>query len=185
MTYSQLLSKMKSVASGLSKKGLKRGDNLVVICGNHVELPLMSMAVWRAGGTLACLSVNLPQGTESQMSRPFFHDIAALLSFDSFYFCYLWIHRQDVMELRIREMGSKFVLTDYARADRIVDVVKRLDFVREIFVIGDKHVEGCTFFSELMEDSGEGHFFYFCIFLFQFFDFFDWTTFGIRLPWKS
>ena len=61
MTYSQLLSNMKLVASGLRQRGLKTGDNLVVISGNHIELPLMSMAVWRAGGTQACLSVNLNQ----------------------------------------------------------------------------------------------------------------------------
>jgi 4-coumarate--CoA ligase len=62
MTYSQLLNNMKLVASGLRQRGLKTGDSLVVIGGNHIEMPLMSMAVWRAGGTLACLSVNLQQG---------------------------------------------------------------------------------------------------------------------------
>jgi 4-coumarate--CoA ligase len=62
----------------------------------------------------------------------------------------------DVMELRIRELGSQYVLTDYARAGRVVDVIKRLDFVREIFVIGDKPVDGCTLFSELLENSGDG-----------------------------
>jgi hypothetical protein len=40
----------------------KTGDNLVVISCNHIELPLMSMAVWRAGGSQACLGVNLPHG---------------------------------------------------------------------------------------------------------------------------
>nr|CAH0112561.1 unnamed protein product [Daphnia galeata] len=124
MTYSQLLSNMKLVVSGLRQRGLKTGDNLVVISGNHIELPLMSMAVWRAGGTQACLSVNLPQ---------------------------------DVIELRIREMGSQYVLTDYARAGRVVDVIKRLDFVREVFVIGDKPVDGCTLFSELLENSGDDY----------------------------
>jgi hypothetical protein len=48
------------------------------------------------------------------------------------------------------------VLTDYARAGRVVDVIKRLDFVREVFVIGDKPVDGCTLFSELLENSGDG-----------------------------
>ena len=62
----------------------------------------------------------------------------------------------DVIELRIREMGSQYVLTDYARAGRVVDVIKRLDFVREVFVIGDKPVDGCTLFSELLENSGDG-----------------------------
>ncbi|XP_046459255.1 4-coumarate--CoA ligase-like isoform X1 [Daphnia pulex] len=122
MKYSQLLTGMKAVASALRKRGLATGDNLVAISGNHIELPLLSMAVWRAGGTQSCLSVNLPQ---------------------------------DVMEWRIREMDSKFVVTDYARAGRIVDVVQRLDFVREIFLIGDQPVAGCTLLAELLDDPGD------------------------------
>jgi hypothetical protein len=35
-----------------------------------------------------------------------------------------------------------------------VDVVKRLDFARQVFVIGDTHVDGCTLFDELLQDSG-------------------------------
>jgi hypothetical protein len=62
------------------------------------------------------------------------------------------------MELRIREMGSKYVVTDYARAGRIVDVVQRLDFVREIFLIGDQPVAGCTLLAELLDDPGDGKF---------------------------
>jgi|LakMenEpi03Aug12_release.lakeMendotaPanAssembly.Ray.scaffolds.fasta_scaffold2652921_1 hypothetical protein len=62
------------------------------------------------------------------------------------------------MELRIREMGSKYVVTDYARAGRIVDVVQRLDFVREIFLIGDQPVAGCTLLTELLDDPGDGKF---------------------------
>lgn len=62
MKYSQLLTGMKAVASALRKRGLATGDNVVAISGNHIELPLLSMAVWRAGGTQSCLSVNLPQG---------------------------------------------------------------------------------------------------------------------------
>lgn len=62
MSYSQLMSSLRSVASALRKRGLKTGDNVVLIGCNDIELPLMSMAVWRAGGTQACLSVNLPRG---------------------------------------------------------------------------------------------------------------------------
>ena len=56
----------------------------------------------------------------------------------------------------MREVGNKFVLTDYERATRIVQVVKKLDFVKEVFVIGDKPVEGCTPFNKLLQDSGDG-----------------------------
>jgi hypothetical protein len=62
------------------------------------------------------------------------------------------------MELRIREMGSKYVVTDYARAGRLVEIVQRLDLVREIFVIGDRPVAGCTLLAELLDDSGDGKF---------------------------
>ncbi len=64
----------------------------------------------------------------------------------------------DAIDIRMREIGNKFVLTDYTRAERIVGVVKGLDFVREVFVIGDKPVTGCTQFDELLQDSGDGNF---------------------------
>lgn len=64
MTYSQVLQAMRSVASGLRKRGLETGDTCVVIGSNFVELPLVSLAVWRAGGTQACLSVSLPRGNQ-------------------------------------------------------------------------------------------------------------------------
>ncbi len=56
----------------------------------------------------------------------------------------------------MKELGNKFVITDYERASRIVDVVKGLDFVREVFVIGNKPVDGCTPFDNLLTDSGDG-----------------------------
>lgn len=62
----------------------------------------------------------------------------------------------DDIELRIREVGSKFVLTDRLRAPRMVEVVSRLDFVREVFVIGDTAVSGCTPFEDLFQDPGDG-----------------------------
>ncbi|XP_046656300.1 4-coumarate--CoA ligase 1-like [Daphnia pulicaria] len=122
MNYHQLFQGMRSVASGLRKRGFQTGDKLVVIGSNFIEIPLMSLAVWRAGGSQACLSVNLSH---------------------------------DAIDHRMREIGNKFVLTDYARAGRIVDVVKGLDFVREVFVIGDNPVTGCTQFNELLQDPGD------------------------------
>ena len=62
MTYTQLLTAMRSVASAIRKRGFKTGDKCVVIGTNFVELPVMSFAVWRAGGVQACLSINLPRG---------------------------------------------------------------------------------------------------------------------------
>ena len=56
MTYTQLLTAMRSVASAIRKRGFKTGDKCVVIRTNFVELPVMSFAVWRAGGVQASVS---------------------------------------------------------------------------------------------------------------------------------
>lgn len=69
---------------------------------------------------------------------------------------FLQLKIKDAIDHRMREIGNKFVLTDYDRAGRIVDVVKGLDFVREVFVIGDEPVNGCTQFNELLQDPGDG-----------------------------
>ena len=62
MTYTQLLTAMRSVASGLRKRGFKTGDKCVVTGTNFIEIPIMSFAVWRVGGVQASLSINLPRG---------------------------------------------------------------------------------------------------------------------------
>lgn len=62
--------------------------------------------------------------------------------------------------MRLREIGTKFVLTDQLRATRMVEVASRLDFVREVFVIGDTAVQGCKLFEELLQDSGDGNIFF-------------------------
>lgn len=66
MNYSQLVCSVRSIASALRKRDFRSGDTLAVIGSNFIELPLMSMAVWRAGGAQACLSVNLPSGTPNR-----------------------------------------------------------------------------------------------------------------------
>lgn len=58
--------------------------------------------------------------------------------------------------MRLRENGTKFVLTDEIRANRMVEVASRLDFLQEIFVVGEKVVPGCTPFEDLLQDSGDG-----------------------------
>lgn len=63
-----MLNGMRSVASALRKKGLRTGDNVVIIGCNFVEIPLLSLGVWRAGGSQACLAVNLPLGIYSKNS---------------------------------------------------------------------------------------------------------------------
>lgn len=40
--------------------------------------------------------------------------------------------------MQIRELKSKFVLTDRARANKILEEVNRLDCNKEVFIIGDE-----------------------------------------------
>lgn len=60
-----MMRRIRSVASGLRKRGLLIGDNVLVISSNCIEVPLMTLGVWRAGGSQACLGVNLPPGKPS------------------------------------------------------------------------------------------------------------------------
>ena len=62
----------------------------------------------------------------------------------------------DVIETRLREIGSKFVLVDRIRAGRMVEVVKRIPSVCDVFVIGDIVVPRCTPFEVLLHDAGDG-----------------------------
>lgn len=59
MSYSQMITNMRLVASGLRKKGCASGDSTLIIASNHTEILLMMLGVWRAGGTIAVLSVSL------------------------------------------------------------------------------------------------------------------------------
>lgn len=46
-----MMKSMRSVASGLRKRGFKTGDSLLVtIAPNKIELPLVAFGVQRAGG---------------------------------------------------------------------------------------------------------------------------------------
>lgn len=58
--------------------------------------------------------------------------------------------------MRMRDVKCQFVLTDFANAHRITEITRRLDFVKEVFVMGDEPVLGCTPFHHLLNDSGEG-----------------------------
>lgn len=58
--------------------------------------------------------------------------------------------------MRLKEIGNKFILTDYNRAGRVVQVTKRLASIKQVFVIGDQSVPGCTPFNQLLQDPGDG-----------------------------
>lgn len=62
LTYSQLSRSIRSIASGLRKRGLKINDSVVIMGSDFVEVPLISLGNWRAGGCQACFTVNLADG---------------------------------------------------------------------------------------------------------------------------
>lgn len=64
-----------------------------------------------------------------------------------------------MIETRLQEIGTKFVLTDQLRAPRMVEVASRLDLMRDVFVTGDKAVHGCKPFQQLLLDSEDGNVF--------------------------
>ena len=67
MTYAQMLTAIRSVASALRKRGLRTGDNVALIGLNQIEFPLMYLGVWRAGGYISCVEMNLSTGIEKKM----------------------------------------------------------------------------------------------------------------------
>ena len=56
---------------------------------------------------------------------------------------------------RAIENQTKFILTDEDRAPRILEAVRDLDFVKEVFVIGK--FDGCTPAQVLFEDDGQSN----------------------------
>lgn len=57
--YTELLFQMQQVASWLRKNGFRTEDTVLIVASNHVELAVMLFGVWRAGGSVACLTLNL------------------------------------------------------------------------------------------------------------------------------
>ena len=64
------------------------------------------------------------------------------------------IYSIEDIKSRAADLGAKFILTDQARAERVVEAVKDLECVEEVFVIGE--AEGCTPINELLQDDGKG-----------------------------
>jgi len=52
---------------------------------------------------------------------------------------------------RAEEVGAKFVVTDEPRAEKVVEAVRGLDCVQEVFVLGQ--APGCTPFQDLMNND--------------------------------
>jgi len=56
------------------------------------------------------------------------------------------------IKIRASTVRAKFVVTDNVRVEKVLNAVKDLDFVQEVFIIGQ--AEGCTPIGELFNDDG-------------------------------
>ena len=56
---------------------------------------------------------------------------------------------------RAQEVGAKFVVTDEPHAKKVVEAVRDLNCVEEVFVIGQ--ADGCTPFHDLMDNDSQGN----------------------------
>ena len=62
MTYGQLLDGVDRVAGALWRRGLKAHETVLIVASNHVEFFVMALGAWKAGGTVASLTLNLFPG---------------------------------------------------------------------------------------------------------------------------
>ena len=146
VTYTCLLDQTDSVASSLRSKGLQTGDVVLIMAANHVQVAVFFFAVWKAGACNACLTLNLLTG--DAVCRPV-----------------RWKRNEHValsddVRTRAKQVGAKFILTDQQRAARVLDAVRDVDSIREIFVIGNH--ERATPFDELLQKPAQGSHFCNC-----------------------
>jgi len=69
MKYSEIIPTVKSMASALCKKGFQANDVVLIMASNYIEVPLMFYAAWKAGGSAACLTLNLPASDIQQRAE--------------------------------------------------------------------------------------------------------------------
>ena len=71
-------------------------------------------------------------------------------------FIYIAVINANIEDIKIRgsTVRAKFVVTDNVRVEKVLNAVKDLDFVQEVFIIGQ--AEGCTPIGELFNDDGSG-----------------------------
>jgi acyl-CoA synthetase (AMP-forming)/AMP-acid ligase II len=70
MKYSELLTNVDRLSAVLRRRGLKPNDVVLIMAANHIELPLFFFAVWNAGGSNACLTLNLLPGVSYNKFKP-------------------------------------------------------------------------------------------------------------------
>ncbi|KAK4025575.1 hypothetical protein OUZ56_014636 [Daphnia magna] len=96
---------------------------------NHLEVPIIFFAAWKAGGGCSALNVGL---------------------FAAFIVVYYRIDPDDIRS-RIIETRASFIVTDEQRADKVLKAIQGLNM--QAFVIGQ--AEGYTAIDQLLQDDGQ------------------------------
>ena len=65
-----------------------------------------------------------------------------------------WWLLLDTIRDKIVLTKPKFILTEEADCQKILEAISGLDYVKEVFVVGQ--AEGCTPVDVLLEDNGDG-----------------------------
>lgn len=62
MTYSQLAVVIDRLHYSLRRKGLRPRDTLALVSANHIEIPIVYFAVWKACGSCCGIDIGLFTG---------------------------------------------------------------------------------------------------------------------------
>lgn len=121
ISYAELAKIINQTSSSLRRRGFRPCDVVAIMAANHLEVPIIFFAAWKAGGGCSAL-----------------------------------IDPDDIRS-RIIETRASFIVTDEQRADKVLQAIQGLNM--QAFVIGQ--AEGYTAIDQLLQDDGQGHFFFF------------------------
>ena len=144
MNYSEMVTKVTKMASGLKKRGLKTEDCVLLMAANCVGISVSIFGVMKAGGACVCTTLNLFPGT--RLNNPWLSIRTTCLT--------VFVGYEEEIKNRANLTRAKFIVTDETRAERALEAARQSDTVQQVFVIGQ--AEGCTSISELFEDDGTG-----------------------------
>lgn len=143
MSYSDLLKSARKVCSALNRRGFQQGDSVSIMAANFIEIVLVSVSVWKLGGSVSCLTLNL-------FAR-------RLLVFIKLIIKPVTFQMLGDIEERLKPTRPKFIFTDKKRAFRVEEAANNLDFVEGIFTFEDADCERLLSFDTLLQDDGEGN----------------------------
>jgi cyclohexanecarboxylate-CoA ligase len=69
MSRDQLMTSVRAVASGLSRLGVGKGDIVALYAGNHMEFPVIFLAITAIGATVAPINPFYRKGSYSLLTN--------------------------------------------------------------------------------------------------------------------